>query len=92
MVRKDCQMRKKNLNPMGRHCYSNSECNRAIDEVMNAEPVGLENDELVEPEHVEESKKVTIQITSNLRNSETHYKLIRELITQDPQKIFMKDV
>ena len=39
---------------------------------MNAESVGLKDDELVEPEHVEESKKETIQIASNLRNRETH--------------------
>ena len=78
MVRNDCQMRK-NLNPMGRHCYSDAECNRAIDEMMNAEPVGLKDDELVEPEHVEESKKETMQIANNLRNRETHYKLRESL-------------
>ena len=33
---------------------------------MNAEPVGLEDDELVESEHVEESKNETMQIASNL--------------------------
>ena len=49
--------------------------------MLNAEPVGLEDDELVEPEHVEESKKETMQIANNLRNRETHYKLIRESIT-----------
>ena len=59
--------------------------------MLNAEPIGLEGDELVELEPVEESKKETMQIANNLRNRETHYKL-RESITQDPQKIVMKDV
>ena len=85
MVRKDCQMRKKNLNPC-EDTASDSECNRAIDGVLNAEPIGLEYDELVEPEPVEENKKEIMQIANNLRNRETHYKL-RESITQDPQKI-----
>ena len=62
---------------------SDSECNRAIDEVLNAEPIGLEGDELVEPEPVEENKQEIMQIANNLRNRETHYKL-RESITQDP--------
>ena len=46
---------------------------------MNAEPVGLEDYELVEPEHVEESKKETIQIANNLKNRESHYKLRESL-------------
>ena len=36
---------------------SDSEYNKALDEVLNAESIGLEGDELVEPEPVEESKK-----------------------------------
>ena len=76
---------------MWRYTASDSECNRAIDEVLNAEPIGLEGDELVEPEPVEENKQEIMQIANNLRNRETHYKL-RESITQDPQKILMKDV
>ena len=51
--------------------------------MLNAEPIGLEGDELVELGPVEESKKETMQIANNLRNRETHYKL-RESITQDP--------
>ena len=56
---------------------SDSECNRTIDEVivMNAEPVNFEDDELVEPEPVEKSKKEAMEVASNLRNRETHYKL-----------------
>ena len=34
--------------------------------------------------------KETIEVASNLRNRETHYKL-RDSITQDSQKIFTKD-
>ena len=48
--------------------------------MLNAEPIGLEGDESVEPEPVEESKKETMEVVSNLRNRETHYKL-REPIT-----------
>ena len=32
-----------------------------VDKVLNAEPIGLEGDELVEPEPVEENKKETCQ-------------------------------
>ena len=83
MVRKDCQMRKKNLNPMGRHdiyTASDSECNRAIGEVLNAETTGLEGDKLVVPESVEESKKETMEVVSNVRNREIHCNKLRESI------------
>ena len=52
---------------------------QCVGEVMNAEPVGLEDHELVEPEHIEASKKETIQIANNLKNRETHYKLRESL-------------
>ena len=45
-----------------------------VDKVLNAELIGLEGDELVEPEPVEENKKETMEVVSNLRNRETYYK------------------
>ena len=42
--------------------------------------VRLEGDELVEPEPVEESKKETMEVVRNLRNTETHYKLGEPII------------
>ena len=48
--------------------------------MLNAEPIGLEGDELVEPELVEESNKETMEVVNNLRNTETHYKLREPVI------------
>ena len=69
MVREDYQVRSRSWNPPGKTLKVTPTANEAINDVWEVEPV--ENDELVEPELVEESENKP-EVTSSSRNRGVH--------------------